>query len=60
MNICLNHLVCGPVHPSFSTWVDVDQQETLHQVAVVQLKHRIRMYWFGSERGLPVAEDVLM
>lgn len=32
-------LVCSPVHPSLSARVDVDEQQPLHHVGVVQLKH---------------------
>lgn len=31
--------MCGPVYPSLSAGVDVDEQQPLHHVGVVQLKH---------------------
>ncbi len=39
MCVCVWYLVRSPVHPSLSTWVDVDEQQTLYHVRVVQLKH---------------------
>lgn len=44
MCVCVCYLVCSPVHPSLSTRVDVDEQQTLDHVRVVQLKktHEIR------------------
>lgn len=31
------YLVCSPVHPTFSTRVDVDEQQTLNHVRIIQL-----------------------
>lgn len=37
VNVNVRYLVCCPVHPSLSTWVDVDEHQALHHVWAVQL-----------------------
>lgn len=39
---CERYLVCSPVHPSLSTWVDVDEQQALDHVRIIQLQRQNR------------------
>lgn len=39
------YLVCGPVHPSLSTRVDVDEQQALDHVRIIQLQQQNGEMW---------------
>lgn len=42
--VCVDtaHLRGCPLHPAFGTWVNVYKNQTLHQIGLIQLKHKRR------------------